>query len=60
MLVTVATEYNEALLVIENASVGLGSIQSAIDREYKNLYYTYKQDGVTDATLKYKRLRFKG
>ena len=50
MLVTVATEYNEALLVIENASVGFGSIQSAIDREYKNLYYTYKQDGVTDAT----------
>ena len=50
MLVTVSTEYNEALLVIENASVGFGSIQSAIDREYKNLYYTYKQDGVTDAT----------
>ena len=50
MLVTVATEYNEALLVIENASVGFGSIQSAIDREYKNLYYTYKQDGITDAT----------
>jgi len=50
MLVTVATEYNEALLVIENASVGFGAIQSAIDRQYKNLYYTYKQDGVTDAT----------
>jgi len=40
MLVTVATEYNEALLVIENASVGFGSIQSAIDREYKNLFYS--------------------
>ena len=50
MLVTVATEYNDALLVIENASVGFGAIQSAIDREYKNLYYTYKQDGVIDAT----------
>ena len=50
MLVTVATEYNEALLVIENASVGFGAIQSAIDRDYKNLYYTYKQDGITDAT----------
>ena len=50
MLVTVSTEYNEALLVIENASVGFGAIQSAIDRQYKNLYYTYKQDGVTDAT----------
>jgi len=50
MLVGVATEYNDALLVIENASVGFGAIQSAIDRDYKNLYYTYKQDGVTDAT----------
>ena len=50
MLVTVATEYNDALLVIENASVGFGAIQSAIDREYKNLYYTYKLDGVVDAT----------
>ncbi len=50
MLVGVATEYNDALLVIENANVGWGSIQSAIDRDYKNLYYTYKQDGVVDAT----------
>ena len=38
MLVGVATEYNDALLVIENASVGFGAIQSAIDRDYKNLY----------------------
>jgi len=50
MLVSAATEYNDALLVIENASVGFGAIQSAIDRDYKNLYYTYKQDGVVDAT----------
>jgi len=50
MLVSVATEYNDALLVIENASVGFGAIQSAIDRDYKNLYYTYKQDGIVDAT----------
>jgi hypothetical protein len=51
MLVTVATEYNEALLVIENASVGFGAIQSAIDRDYKNLYYTYREDGITDASV---------
>ena len=50
MLVGVATEYNDALLIIENASVGFGSIQSVIDRDYKNLYYTYRQDGVIDAT----------
>jgi hypothetical protein len=50
MLVGVATEYNDALLIIENASVGFGAIQSALDRDYKNIYYTYKQDGVVDAT----------
>ena len=48
MLVNVATEYNDALLVVENANVGWAAIQPAIDREYKNLYYTYKQEGYTD------------
>ena len=32
MLVNVATEYNEALLVIENANIGWAAIQPAIDR----------------------------
>jgi hypothetical protein len=48
MLVNVATEYNDALLVVENANVGWAAIQPAIDREYKNLYYTYRNDGYTD------------
>jgi len=50
MLVSVATEWNNALLVIENANVGWAAIQAAIDRDYQNLYYTYKHEGVTDAT----------
>ena len=49
MLVNVATEYNEALLVIENANVGWAAIQPVIDRGYKNLYYTYKHEGVSDS-----------
>ena len=48
MLVNVATEWNNALLVIENANVGWAALQVAIDREYRNLYYTYRNDGVTD------------
>ena len=44
LLVSVATEYNDALLVIENANVGWATLQQVIDRDYKNLYYTYKQD----------------
>ena len=48
MLVNLATEYNEALLVIENANIGWATIQQVIDRHYSNLYYTYKHEGVTD------------
>lgn len=44
MLVAIATEYNDALLVVENANVGWATLQQIIDRGYKNLYYTYKDD----------------
>ena len=44
MLVSIATEYNDALLVVENANVGWATLQQIIDRGYKNLYYTYKND----------------
>ena len=37
-----AMEYNNALLVIENSSIGWASIQQVIDREYDNLFYTSK------------------
>ena len=51
MLVNIATEYNDALLVIENANIGWAAIQPAIDRAYANLYYTYKHDGVADPDI---------
>ena len=44
LLVGIATEYNEALLVIENASIGWATIQTVIDRGYTNLYYSTKSD----------------
>jgi hypothetical protein len=44
MLVALATEYNNALLVIENANIGWDTIQTAIDRGYQNLYYSAKSD----------------
>ncbi len=44
LLVGVATEYNEALLVIENANIGWSTIQVAIDRNYPNLYYSPKTE----------------
>jgi hypothetical protein len=48
MLVNIASEYNQALLVIENANIGWASIQQVIDRNYTNLYYTYRHEGVND------------
>ena len=48
MLVSVATEYNDALLVVENANVGWATIDQIITRGYKNLYYSYK-DNVFDS-----------
>lgn len=48
MLVSIATEYNDALLVVENANVGWATIDQIITRGYKNLYYSYK-DSVFDS-----------
>jgi intein/homing endonuclease len=39
-LMTMATEYNKALLVIENANVGWAVIQEVIDKNYDNLFYS--------------------
>ena len=44
MLVNVATEYNDALLVVEIANIGWAVIQQLIDRGYRNLYYSPKMD----------------
>jgi len=41
-LVSISTEYNNALLVVENANVGWATIQQIIDRDYPNLFYMSK------------------
>jgi hypothetical protein len=51
MLVSIATEWNNALLVIENANIGWAVIQVAIDKGYENLYYSYKQDAYVDENV---------
>ena len=40
LLVNTATEYNDALLIVENNNVGWATIQQCIDRDYKNLFYS--------------------
>ena len=44
VLYSIATEYNDALLVVENANIGWAVIQQLIDRGYRNLYYSPKMD----------------
>ena len=44
MLVALATEYNNALLVIENVNIGWDTVQTVVDRGYQNIYYSSKSD----------------
>jgi hypothetical protein len=39
-LVALATEYNDALLIVERENVGWATLQAIIDREYKNTFYS--------------------
>ena len=48
LLVNIATEYNNALLVIENNNIGWAAIQQCIYREYDNLFYMSKDLQIVD------------
>ena len=48
LLVNIATEYNNALLVVENNNIGWAAIQQVIDRGYENLFYMSKDLQVVD------------
>jgi hypothetical protein len=45
MLVSVATEYNNALLVVENANIGWDVVNTIIEKGYQNLHYSPKSYG---------------
>ena len=46
MLVTVATEWNNALLAIENANIGWAAIQPALDRVLNQDFNKIFADGI--------------
>lgn len=50
-LVAVATEWNNALLCINNRNVGWDVVQQAIERMYDNLYYSYRNDPYLDPNI---------
>jgi len=43
-MVTLATEYNDALLVIERENIGWAVLQQVINRQYKNTFYSNTND----------------
>jgi hypothetical protein len=47
VLFAIATEYNDALLVVENANIGWSVTEHLIQRGYRNLYYSSKADTTT-------------
>ena len=53
LLVTIATEYNNALLVIENNNIGWASLQQVINRDYQNLFYSSTDLKVVDIERTY-------
>ena len=57
VLVGIASEYNEALLVCENANIGWATIEQILEREYSNMYYssTSNMETVESYMNKYER-----
>ena len=46
-LVGLGSEYNNAMLVVENASIGWATLDAVIERGYRNLYHSPKSDQLT-------------
>ena len=57
VLVGIAAEYNDALLVVENANIGWATIEQIMERQYSNLYYssTSNMETVESYMSKYER-----
>lgn len=55
MLVSIATEYNNALLIIDNKTYGWSTVQFVINSKYPNLYYSYKNDPFLDENIHLRR-----
>ena len=57
VLTGISSEYNEALLVVENANIGWATIEQIMEREYRNLYYSPRNhmDTVESYMSKYER-----
>jgi len=50
-LTVMASQYNDALLVVENNNVGYAALQSILDLNYKNLFWMYKNVDFVDEDI---------
>ena len=50
LLVGIATEYNRALLVVENSNIGWSTIQTILELNYSNFYHSPKSGDSTSDT----------
>jgi len=48
VLVSMGTDYNNALVVVDNSNVGWSTIQQLIDRSYDNLFYSNSNLTIVD------------
>jgi hypothetical protein len=48
VLVSAATEYNQALLVVENNNIGWDVVQSIVESGYTNMYYSLRTEANSD------------
>jgi hypothetical protein len=53
LLITAATEYNNALLIIENSNIGWATLQQVIDRGYENLFYNEMDVNIVEIEKQY-------
>ncbi len=58
-LMAVSSEYNNALLVIENSNVGWAVLQEVIDRGYQNLFYMTEDLKYIDPNLPQMKNKFR-
>jgi hypothetical protein len=50
LILATATEYNTALVVVENANIGWDVVQTINERGYTNIHYSWKGEQNTDFT----------
>lgn len=59
LLKVVAVQYNDALLVVENANHGFAVLQRLVDRSYNNIFYMQQDIRVVDMQRNYSN-RYRG